>query len=118
MPVSLNKAGANYKSEVAHLTYGPRQAYEEWLGICEGILALGGDALFDFEPEDDPYLGHEALRIDGDGRILAEDSRDEVLGHIDGLQTGRVFTANGPWVIVEERQVRALLPNMLPPSTT
>ncbi len=37
VPATVNKAGANYKSEVAHLSYSPRRAYDEWLGICEGI---------------------------------------------------------------------------------
>jgi len=112
VPVTINKAGANYKSEVAHLTYSPRRAYDEWLGICEGILALGGDAIFDYEPEDDPFLDHEALRVEADGTIRAREG-GAALGAIDRVLTGRVFAANGPWVVIEGRKMRALLPHML-----
>ena len=31
VPATVNKAGANYKSEVTHLAYSPRRAYDEWL---------------------------------------------------------------------------------------
>ncbi len=112
VPVTVNKAGANYKSEVAHLSYSPRTAYDEWLGVCEGILALGGDALFDFEPEDDPFLDQGDLRVDAAGNIqpLAGGAH---LGQIDQVLTGRVFAANGPWVVIEDRKMRALLPHML-----
>ena len=41
VPATCNKAGANYKSEVAHLTYSPRRAYDEWLSILDGIVACG-----------------------------------------------------------------------------
>ena len=112
VPVTINKAGANYKSEVAHLSYSPRRAYDEWLGICEGILALGGDAIFDYEPEDDPFLDHAALRVEANGDIRAAGG-GAVLGSIDRILTGRVFAANGPWVVIEERKMRALLPHML-----
>ena len=43
VPATCNKAGANYKSEVTHLEYSPRRAYDEWLSICEAILACGGE---------------------------------------------------------------------------
>lgn len=112
VPVTVNKAGANYKSEVAHLRYSPRTAYDEWLGICEGILALGGDAIFDFEPEDDPFLDRRILEVDANGAIRA-DGEDRILGNIDRILTGRVFAANGPWVVIEGRKMRALLPHML-----
>ena len=39
VPATVNKAGANYKSEVAHLTYSPRRAYDEWLSILDAIRA-------------------------------------------------------------------------------
>lgn len=113
VPATCNKAGANYKSEVTHLTYSPRRAYDEWLSICEGILACGGDALYQFEAEDDPYLGHDALEVDGDGAIRPAGSR-EVLGQLGQVATGRVFTANGPWVTVHDRTVRAVMQHMLP----
>jgi len=112
VPVTINKAGANYKSEVAHLAYSPRRAYDEWLGVCEGILALGGDALFDFEPEDEPFLDQGDLAVDAKGDIRAAGG-GEVLGRIDAVLTGRVFAANGPWVVVDGRKMRALLPHML-----
>ena len=112
VPVTVNKAGANYKSEVAHLAYSPRRAYDEWLGVCEGILALGGDALFDFEPEDEPFLDQGDLAVDAKGDIRAAGG-GEVLGRIDAVLTGRVFAANGPWVVVDGRKMRALLPHML-----
>jgi hypothetical protein len=112
VPATVNKAGANYKSEVAHLHYSPRTAYDEWLEICEGILELGGDAIFDFEPEDDPLLDAGALVLDGDGKIHAEGST-EILAEIDEVQTGRVFAANGPWVTTCEKSLRVLMPNML-----
>ena len=113
VPATCNKAGANYKSEVTHLAYSPRRAYDEWLSICEAILACGGDALYAFEAVDDPYLGHDALEVDGDGAIRASGSR-EVLGTLGEVATGRVFTANGPWVTVADRTVRAVMPHMLP----
>ena len=111
VPATLNKAGANYKSEVAHLAYSPRAAYDEWLAICEGILAFGGDAIFDFEPEDDRFLDRGDLRVEADGAI--RDAKGEALGDVNDILTGRVFAANGPWVVVEGRKLRAVMPNML-----
>jgi hypothetical protein len=111
-PVTLNKAGANYKSEVTHDEYSPRQAYQEWLNICEGIVHFGGDALFDFEPDDDVFLDHDELHIDATGAIRSA-PRDTVVGHVDSVLTGRVFTANGPWVRVDDGALHALFPNML-----
>ncbi len=49
VPATCNRAGANYKSAVTHLTYAPRRAYDEWLAILDGIVAFGGDAVA-FEP--------------------------------------------------------------------
>jgi hypothetical protein len=112
VPVTLNKAGANYKSEVTHVDYSPRGAYDEWLAICEGILAFGGDAILDFEAEDDPYLDKGPLAIDAQGKIHPAGST-EVLGAIDDIDTGRVFAANGPWVTVGDGEITALMPNML-----
>ena len=113
VPATCNKAGANYKSEVTHLEYSPRRAYDEWLSICEAILACGGDAIYAFEPEDDPYLGHAALEVDGGGDVRPAGSAT-VLGNLGDVQTGRVFTANGPWVTVEDGRLRALMQHMLP----
>lgn len=112
VPATVNKAGANYKSEVAHLAYSPRRAYDEWLSILDAIVACGGDALYQFEAADDPLLDHAALALDGDGAIHPRGSR-EVLGRIDDVMTGRVFAANGPWVTVADRTLRAVMPNML-----
>jgi hypothetical protein len=112
VPATVNKAGANYKSEVTHLEYSPRRAYDEWLSILDAIVACGGDALYQFEAADDPYLDHAALEVDGDGAIRAAGSRD-VLGKLDDVMTGRVFAANGPWVSVRDRTLRAVMPNML-----
>jgi hypothetical protein len=114
VPVTCNKAGANYKSEVTHLEYSPRRAYDEWLSICEAITACGGDALYQFEAVDDPFLGHAALEIDGDGDIHPAGSR-EALGNLAAVETGRVFTANGPWVTVDAGAgaLRAVMPHML-----
>lgn len=112
VPATCNKAGANYKSEVAHTTYSPRRAYREWLSICDAIVQCGGDALFDFEPEDDAYLDRGDLRVDADGSVRAA-SDGERCGHLDELLTGRVFTANGPWVVVDGGSLRAVMPNML-----
>src|SRR5512139_3542347 len=112
VPATCNKAGANYKSEVTHLDYSPRRAYDEWLSILEAIVACGGDALYQFEAADDPFLDHETLVVDGDGAILPEGSR-EVHGHMGEVMTGRVFAANGPWVSVRDRALRAVMPNML-----
>lgn len=112
VPVTLNKAGANYKSEVSYLEYSPRRAYDEWLAICEGILAFGGDAVFEFEPEDDPFLDRGDLLVDDHGDIRTVTTGAH-LGNVDAVLTGRVFAANGPWVVVEARRMRALLPSML-----
>ncbi len=112
VPAMCNKAGANYKSEVTHLDYAPRRAYDEWLAICDGIIACGGDALYQTEIADDPYLGHAALEIDGRGDIRPAGS-SEVLGNVAGVDTGRVFTANGPWVTIADGTLRAVMPNML-----
>ncbi len=112
VPATLNKGGANYKSEVKHLSYSPRAAYDEWLAICEGIIAFGGDALFDFEAEDDRFLDHGDLGVEADGTIRAL-ATGKTLGSVEQMLTGRVFAANGPWVVVEGRKLRALLPNML-----
>lgn len=111
-PATLNLAGVNYKSEIAHLRYSPRRAYDEWLAICEAILACGGDALFDFEAEDEAFLDAGDLQVEADGRITAVAS-GETLGHVAQLSTGRVFCANGPWLRVDGRRLRALLPNMV-----
>lgn len=112
VPATVNKAGANYKSEVTHLTYSPRRAYDEWLSILDAIVACGGDALYQFEPADERFLDRGALEVDGDGAIHPRGSR-EVLGQLDDVMTGRVFAANGPWVSVRDRALRAVMPNML-----
>ncbi|MBA3463135.1 MAG: hypothetical protein H0T46_24475 [Deltaproteobacteria bacterium] len=112
VPATVNKAGANYKSEVAHLAYSPRRAYDEWLSILDAIVACGGDAIYQFEAADEPFLDHAALEVDGDGEIHPAGSR-EVLGTLDQVMTGRVFAANGPWVTVRDRALRAVMPHML-----
>jgi len=112
VPATCNKAGANYRSEVTHLEYAPRRAYDEWLAICEAVVTCGGDALFEFEEEDLPLLDGGDLSVDPGGAIHPAGSADPV-GHMDEVMTGRVFTANGPWVVVEEQSMRALMPNML-----
>ncbi len=112
VPATVNKAGANYKSEVTHLEYSPRRAYDEWLSICDAICACGGDALFEFEACDEPFLDVGNLTVDGDGQIYAQD-RSEPLGHLDNVMTGRVFTANGPWVVADDTRLRAVMPHML-----
>jgi len=113
VPATMNKAGANYKSEVAHLEYSPRRAYDEWLSICEGITSFGGDALFDYEPADDPLLDRGDLAVDPDGAIHPVGSR-ELLARMEDVMTGRVFTANGPWMVVEGKTLRGAMPHMLP----
>ncbi len=112
VPATVNKAGANYKSEVAHEQYSPRRAYDEWLSICDAIVACGGDALFDYETADDALLDCDALEVDGDGAIRPAGST-EVIGRVDDVHTGRVFTANGPWVVVDGGGIRAVMPHML-----
>jgi hypothetical protein len=112
VPATVNKAGANYKSEVAHLEYSPRRAYDEWLSILDAIVACGGDAIVALEPEDEPLLDHRVLEVDAEGAIRAAGSR-EVLGVMEGVMTGRVFAANGPWVTVRDRTLRAVMPHML-----
>jgi hypothetical protein len=112
VPVTVNKAGANYKSEVAHLQYSPRRAFDEWVSICAAITACGGDAVFDFEDDDEPFLGAKELRVAADGAIYPLGS-SERLGHLDDVLTGRVFTANGPWVVLEDDDLRAVMPHML-----
>jgi hypothetical protein len=112
VPATFNKAGANYKSEVPHLAYSPRQAYDEWLSILEAIAACGGDALYQFEPADEPFLDCGALEVDAGGAIHPRGSR-EILGRVDDVMTGRVFAANGPWVTVRDGVLRGALPNML-----
>src|SRR5688500_14474796 len=113
VPATCNKAGANYKSEVTHLEYSPRRAYDEWLAILEAIVACGGDAIYAFEAADEPFLGHAALDVDGSGDIRPVGSR-EVIGNLDRVQTGRVFAANGPWVVAGAGRLRAVMPHMLP----
>ncbi len=112
VPATTNKAGANYKSEVPHLEYSPRRAYDEWLSICDAIVACGGDALYQFEAIDDPLLDHVALEVDGAGAIRPAGSR-EIVGQLADVMTGRVFAANGPWVSLRDRTLRAVMPNML-----
>jgi hypothetical protein len=113
VPATVNKAGANYKSEVTHLEYSPRRAYDEWLSICEGILACGGDALFDFESVDEPLLDRGDLRVEPDGSIHPVGGA-ALLGRMDEIHTGRVFTANGPWVVASGKTLRGAMPHMLP----
>lgn len=112
VPATVNKAGANYKSEVTHLSYSPRRAYDEWLSILDAIERSGGDAIYQFEAADEPLLGHAALAVDGDGAIRPAGAR-EVIGHLDEVMTGRVFAANGPWVTVAGGALRAVMPHML-----
>ena len=112
VPATCNKAGANYKSEVAHLEYSPRRAYDEWLSILDAIVLCGGDAIYEFEAADEPYLDHAALAVDGDGNITPAGSRT-VLGKMSEVMTGRVFAANGPWVTRDAATLRAVMPNML-----
>ncbi|HZJ66317.1 MAG TPA: hypothetical protein VFD36_22580 [Kofleriaceae bacterium] len=112
VPATVNKAGANYKSEVAHLEYSPRRAYDEWLSILDAIVACGGDAIYQFEAADEPLLDRGPLEVAGDGAIRPLGSR-EVVGRLDDVMTGRVFAANGPWVSVRDGALRAVMPNML-----
>ena len=112
VPATTNKAGANYKSEVTHLDYSPRRAYDEWLQILDAIVACGGDALYQFEAADDPFLDHAALEVDASGAIHPAGSQ-ETLGNLDDVMTGRVFAANGPWVAMQRGALRAVMPNML-----
>jgi hypothetical protein len=112
VPVTVNKAGANYKSEVTHLEYSPRRAYDEWLSICDGIAALGGDAVFAHEAIDDVFLDVGDLAIAPDGAIHPVGAR-EALGRLDDVMTGRVFTANGPWLTVDGGTLRGAMPSML-----
>lgn len=117
-PVTLNKAGANYKSETTYPVYRPRQAFREWMAICDAIVAAGGDALFAFEPADDVFLHIEALAIDAEGNIRPSDALSSApIGTVDAVETGRVFTANGPWVRRNEGTLHALMPHMLPHRT-
>src|SRR5262249_48885100 len=95
-----------------HLEYSPRRAYDEWLAICEGIIGFGGDAIFDFEPEDDPFLDKGPLAVDAQGKIHPAGST-EAPGANRDINTGRVFAANGPWVIAQDDEIRVLMPNML-----
>jgi hypothetical protein len=112
VPATVNKAGANYKSEVAHLEYSPRRAYDEWLSILDAIVACGGDAIVAFEPADDAFLDHRELEVDAAGSIRSRGS-NTVLGSLDAVMTGRVFAANGPWITVRGNTLRAVMPNML-----
>ena len=112
VPATVNKAGANYKSEVTHLAYSPRRAYDEWLSILDAIRACGGDAIYQFEAADEPFLDKGDLAVDGDGNITPKGSR-EVLGKLADVMTGRVFAANGPWVTRDGGTLRAVMPNML-----
>jgi hypothetical protein len=112
VPATCNKAGANYKSEVTHLEYSPRRAYDEWLSILDGIVACGGDAIYRFEQVDEPFLDKGPLEVDAEGAIRPKGSR-EVLGRMENVMTGRVFAANGPWVTCRGGALRAVMPNML-----
>jgi hypothetical protein len=112
VPATCNKAGANYKSEVTYLEYSPRRAYDEWLSILDGIVACGGDAIYQFEAVDDPFLDHAELEVDADGSIRPGGSK-ELLGKMSDVMTGRVFAANGPWVTRDGDALRAVMPNML-----
>src|SRR5205085_2775173 len=112
VPATVNKAGANYKSEVTHREYSPLRAYDELLSILDAIQASGGDAIYQFEPADDVFLDHASLSVDAAGAIHPGDSR-ETLGDMDEVLTGRVFAANGPWVTRSDDALRAVMPNML-----
>jgi len=112
VPATVNKAGANYKSEVTHLEYSPRRAYDEWLSILDAIAACGGDAIYELEAADEPFLGHAALEVDAGGAIRPAGSKT-VLGKMEDVMTGRVFAANGPWVTRDAGTLRAVMPNML-----
>jgi hypothetical protein len=112
VPATCNKAGANYKSEVTHLEYSPRRAYDEWLSILDAIVACGGDAIYQFEAVDEPFLDKGDLEVDAAGAIRPAGS-SEVLGRMTDVMTGRVFAANGPWVTREGQALRAVMPNML-----
>src|SRR5215470_17849678 len=89
VPATCNKAGANYKSEVTHLEYSPRRAYDEWLSILDAIVACGGDAIYQFEAADEPLLDRGPLEVAGDGAIRPLGSR-ETLGQMADVMTGRV----------------------------
>ncbi|QQR89283.1 MAG: hypothetical protein IPJ88_13870 [Myxococcales bacterium] len=111
-PVTMNKAGANYKSEVMHTSYSPRQAYREWLTICDAIVECGGDSIFMFEEADQRFWDREVLRVLSNGTVIDSDTKEE-LASVDEILTGRVFTANGPWVQVQDKTLRVLYPRML-----
>ena len=79
VPATTNKAGANYKSEVAHLDYSPRRAYDEWLSILDGILACGGDALYQLETIDEGSSEGVALALGSEGEPYVAYTRGEGL---------------------------------------
>src|SRR3569832_534621 len=81
VPATVNKACANYKSEVTHLTYSPRRAYDEWLSILDAIRACGDDTIYQFEAADEPFLNKGDLAVDGDGNITPKGSREHVRHH-------------------------------------
>jgi N-dimethylarginine dimethylaminohydrolase len=112
VPATVNKAGANYKSEVPYLAYSPRRAYDEWLSILDAIRACGGDAIYQFEALDDPFLDRGDLHVHGDGAITPVGSTEQ-LGSIADVMTGRVFAANGPWIAKTGTTLSAVMPNML-----
>ena len=70
--------------------YSPQRAYDEWLSICDAIVEFGGDAIYQFEEADDPFLDVPELHVTGDGSVVPAGSRD-ALGHVDNILTGRVF---------------------------
>lgn len=112
VPATVNRGGENYMSEVGHLEYNPREAYDEWVGICEAIRRFGGDAILMFEESDEVFLGHDTLVVDGPGNVRPLGS-NEALGRVEDVLTGRVFTANGPWIARRDRVLRAVLPNLV-----
>ena len=98
VPATVNKAGANYKSEVAHLD----------LRTAPRVRRVAVDPRRDRRVRRRRALSSSRrstsrCSITRRSRSMPTARSDpagsrEALGTIDAVMTGRVFTANGPWV--------------------
>ena len=79
------------------------------------IVVCGGDAIYEFEAADEPFLDHRRSRSTATARSTRGSPPCSATRRV---MTGRVFAANGPWVRRRERPCARGPEHAAPPQAT